>query len=71
METYRVFTRTWWRSNPSWPDGREPGAGKRSYRGHPRRLSLEEARTYCQGWNASHNPGKLSRKAEFESEVSR
>ena len=61
---YRVFSRTWWRSNPAWPDGREPGAGpKRTLR---RNLSYEEARQFCQEWNATHDPGKLSRKAEFE-----
>ncbi len=25
---YRVFTRTWWKINPEWPDGREPQIGK-------------------------------------------
>ena len=63
---YRVFTRTWWRANPAWPDGREPGAGRRSYSGHPDRLTYSEAQTYCRNWNATHAPGKLSRKAEFE-----
>jgi hypothetical protein len=63
---YRVFTRNWWISNPAWPNGREPGAGKRSYRGHPNKLSYEEARRYCRQWNAAHDPGPLSRKAEFE-----
>lgn len=63
---YRVFTRTWWRRNPAWPNGREPGAGRRSYRGHPQRVTWEEARTYCQQWNATHALGPLSRKAEFE-----
>lgn len=64
--SYRVFTRTWWRSNPAYPQGREPGAGTRSYRGHPDGLTYEEAQRYCKDWNATHNPGKLSRKAEFE-----
>jgi hypothetical protein len=64
---YRVFTRTWWRSNPAWPQGREPGAGPRHYRGHPQHCTLEEAQRYCKNWNATHDPGKLSYKAEFES----
>ena len=63
---YRVFTRTFWRRNPSWPNGLEPHAGKRSYRGHPKGLTYEQARDYCRVWNANHPPGRLSRKAEFE-----
>lgn len=60
---YYVFTRTWWRRNPSWPGGREPGAGrKRTLR---RNLTLSEAQRMCREWNASHDPGPLSRKAEF------
>ncbi len=64
--TYDIFTRTWWIHNDKWPDGREPGAGPRKYRGHPQGVTLEEAREYCQDWNATHDPGKLSLKAEFE-----
>lgn len=63
---YRVFTRTWWRRNQSWPNGLEPHAGKRSYRGHPQCLTVEQARDYCRIWNANHPPGRLGRKAEFE-----
>lgn len=63
---YRCFTRIWWRCNPAWPDGREPGAGTRSYRSHPDRLSYSEAQAYCRRWNETHDPGPLSRKAEFE-----
>jgi len=66
MEKYRVFTRTWWRRNPSWPDGREPSLGRKSYRGHPDNLTCTEAQRYCRHWNAEHAPGPLSRKAEFE-----
>lgn len=61
---YRVFTRTWWRMEGG---RRVPGIGKSSYRGHPDSLTYDEARDYCQKWNASHPPGRLSRKAEFES----
>jgi hypothetical protein len=61
---YTVFTRTWWRHNPAWPNGLEPGAGrKHTLR---RNLSHDEAREMCKQWNAEHRPGKLSRKAEFE-----
>ena len=62
---YHVFHRTWWRRNPSWPGGREPGAGKRAT--IQRNVATEaEARAICQQWNAAHKPGPLSRKAEYE-----
>ena len=63
---YRVFTRTWWKRNPSWPDGREPGPGPKSYAGHPSGVTEEEARAYCQRWNRENDPGFLGLKAEFE-----
>ena len=65
-ESYATFTRTWWRRNPSYPGGREPGAGRKRY--HGRHLTYDEARRMCQEWNAMHNPGFLSRKMEFERE---
>jgi hypothetical protein len=62
---YRVFTRTWWIANPAWPGGREPGAGKRrTIRKNVK--TIEEARAICKAWNATHDPGFLSKKAEFE-----
>jgi hypothetical protein len=61
---FTVFTRTWWRRNPSWPQGREPGAGRK--RTLARNLSYDEARQLCKEWNASHDPGPLSRKAEMD-----
>lgn len=61
---YTVFTRTWWRNNPSWPNGLEPCPGRRHT--HMRNLSYEQAYEYCRQWNAAHKPGRLSRKAEFE-----
>lgn len=64
--SYRAFTRTWWRSNPSWPDGREPGAGPKTTLA--RHLTYDEAVRICRTYNETHNPGKLSRKAEFEQE---
>lgn len=36
----------------------------RRYHGH--NLTYEEARAMCEQWNATHNPGPLSRKMEFE-----
>lgn len=66
-ESYYVFTRVWWKPNPSWPDGREP------YAGAPRRTiakgcTYEEARAIAKEWNATHDPGPMSRKAEFDEE---
>jgi hypothetical protein len=65
-ESYTVFHRTWWRRNPAWPDGREPGAGRRTI--IARHCTYDEARQIAQQWNATHKPGPLSRKAELESE---
>jgi len=64
---YHVFHRTWWKLNPSWPNGREPGAGRKTTirRNVP---TIADARAICATWNAEHRPGKLSRKAEFEAE---
>jgi hypothetical protein len=69
-ETYDVFVRDWWRrpekgDGPGWPGGRVP------YPGAPkhyiaRGVSHEEAREICAEYNASHEPGWESRKAEFE-----
>jgi len=64
--SYTVFTRTWWRENPSWPNGLEPEAGPLTYIGEG--MTEEEARTFAQEWNATHDPGRLSLKAEFEEE---
>ena len=65
MQTYyNVFHRTWWQANPAWPGGREPGAGPRHY--IKRHVTYEDARELCDQWNANHEPGFLSDKAEFE-----
>ena len=65
-KSYRVFTRTWWRENPAWPSGLEPCPGKKHTLA--RHMTEEEARAFCKTWNATHKPGRLSRKAEFTSE---
>jgi hypothetical protein len=61
---YRVFHRTWWTVNPAWPDGREPGAGKKYDIGFAGSEKL--ARSMCARYNATHEPGPLSDKAEYE-----
>lgn len=58
---YTTFTRTWWRIENG---KRAPGIGRRYT--HERNLTYEQALDYCRAWNATHEPGKLSRKCEFE-----
>lgn len=64
VTSYKVFVRNWWRmeNGQRVPD---PSARKTTL---AKRLTYEEAREMCQRWNAEHNPGKLSRKAEFTEE---
>lgn len=61
---FNVFHRTWWVENPEWPNGLEPGAGRKTYLA--RGVSESEALEMCREWNDTHDPGRLSRKAEFE-----
>lgn len=62
---YYVFTRTWWIENPSYPNGLEPHAGKK--RVIKRNVkTYDEARQICKAWNAKHDPGRYSLKAEFD-----
>jgi len=70
-ESYRVFVRNWWRwqydsvntgSRRLVPD---PGARKTTL---AMRCTREEARRICEEYAATHKPGPLSRKAEFEKE---
>ena len=61
---YRTFTRTWWKSNPDYPDGREPHIGRKTI--YTVWYNEQQAREECQEWNKTHNPGKLSRKMEYE-----
>ena len=63
MKPYVVFHRTWWKKNPSWPDGREPDVGFPTVIG--RASTEDEAMDMCKEWNDSHDPGFLSRKAEY------
>lgn len=65
MKNYIVFTRTWWKTNPNYPNGLEPNLGRKKVL--RRGLTRDEARQMCTEWNSNNNPGKLSRRAEFES----
>lgn len=64
-DQYDVFVRTWWRLNPNFPGNREPKAGRKRYLA--RGVTKAEAHALCDQYNATHNPGFLSRKAEFMS----
>jgi len=64
---FKVFVRTWWRDNPNWPNGLEPCVGpSRTIRRHVADEST--ALAMAQQWNATHKPGRLSRKAEYSRE---
>jgi hypothetical protein len=63
MSRYEIFHRTWWRWNPAWPDGREPGVGIAQHIGWA--CSEDEAREMCTQWNAANPPGLFSDRAEY------
>lgn len=61
-DTYDVFVRDWWR----YENGRlvpYPGAPRRYI---ARGVSYDDARQICADYRAKHEPGAVSRKAEFE-----
>ena len=63
-QLYDVFVRDWWKLDEL---GRQvPGPGPKEYLAHG--VSYAEAREMCRKYNDSHEPGPLSRKAEFERE---
>lgn len=62
MERFDVFVRNWWKME----NGKKvphPTARK-TYQ--LRNVTREEAYNFCQEWNKSHDPGVLSRMAEFQ-----
>jgi len=63
-KNYRVFHRTWWKLNPSWPSGLEPHLGNKALIGFAE--DQDEARSMCKEWNAEHDEGRFGDKAEFE-----
>ena len=64
----RVFVRNWWRwvAGPRGIRRRVPHPGRQTTIG--RHLTYDEARRVAREYNESHDPGPLSRKAEFERE---
>ena len=61
---YEVFTRTWWTDNPAWPGGLEPQPGRKHHLAVVE--TRAEAQEMCREYNATHDPGRYSHKAEFE-----
>lgn len=62
---YRVFVRNWWRRNPNRIGGVEPHAGRKTTL--RRRVKTEaDAQAICRQYNETHEPGWMSRKAEYE-----
>ena len=60
---YDVFVRDWWRFNEYGLKIPYPGA-PREYLA--RDVTYRVAREMCSDWNSTHDPGEVSRKAEFE-----
>ena len=68
---YKVFRRTWWRENPSWPNGLEPCPGKRRYVRGAAFNNEVDARAYCQRRNTEPRTARqerLSLKFEYTRE---
>ena len=61
---YTVFIRNWWKKNPSWPNGLEPDPSARKTKLATFNTE-KECIEYCKQYNATHDAGELSRKAEF------
>jgi hypothetical protein len=61
---FKVYHRTFWKENLSWPEGREPRIGKSYFVDEVE--TEKEARELCAAWNRTHEAGKLSDKAEYE-----
>lgn len=61
---FRCFTRTWWKIDAN--GNKVPGPGKSRFLAFA--ATFEQARDICSIWNRTHEPGPLSRKAEFHEE---
>ena len=64
MPTIHVFVRTWWRENPEFPGGLEPHPGRKNTLVYVQ--SEQVARDICKDYNDNNEPGRLSRKAEYQ-----
>lgn len=62
-DRFKIFTRTWWKENASFPNGLEPDVGTAHIVGYA--ATEREARQMCAEWNATHKPGRYGRRAEF------
>lgn len=60
---YQVFVRNWWKSDGK--GGLIPGPGRKTILGYVN--SEQDARSACKEYNDTHEPGPLSRKAEYTS----
>ena len=65
MKVYNVFTRTWWKENPNYPNGLKPSPGRKHYLA--KSVNYDEAIKLCKEYNSTHKAGRLSKKAEFQS----
>jgi len=70
---YRIFRRTWWKENPSYPNGLEPEPGPRHYVRGAVFDDEDKCRKECQRLNREAKSSltaeqrRLSLKYEFES----
>lgn len=62
---YQIFTRTWWKENPKYPNGLEPSPGRKTIIDYAN--TEAEARDICERYNSTHDSGRLLRKAEYTS----
>ena len=60
---YTVFVRNWWRYEPG--KGLVPNPRARKHTIQKGVKTEEEAQAICKRYNSTHNPGRLSRKAEY------
>tara|TARA_R110002167_G_scaffold72925_2_gene204671 strand:- start:13 stop:240 length:228 start_codon:yes stop_codon:yes gene_type:complete len=66
---FDVFTRSFWKKNPSWPNGLEPHTGRKTY--IARGVGEIEARQICREYNdpqhllSKHGLNRLRIKAEY------
>lgn len=68
---FRVFVRNWWKiaqAGSRFFPGLEPNPDGRKTTIAKNIETEEEAQSIARRYNDSHKPGKLSRKAEYESQ---